>query len=102
MHLGIERNQCLWLEIGEIDVPHNSATNNASPMPTGAMKVVRDFSAASIKTTKTSSEVRNVSMNTPWAMEVLFVNRVITAIGPRNMHELRADPREQEGAAGPG
>ena len=102
MHLGVERNQCRWLKTGAIDVLHNFVTNNVGPMPTGAMKVVRDFSAASIKTTKPSSEVRNISMNTPWVMESLFVNRVITAIGPSNMHELRADPREQEGAAGPG
>jgi hypothetical protein len=31
-------------------------------------------------------------MNTPWAMESLFVNRVITAIGPGNVSELRAYP----------
>lgn len=40
-------------------------------MPTGARKVSRDFSAASIKTTKTNWAVKNISRKTPCAMEVL-------------------------------
>jgi hypothetical protein len=79
---------------GGIDVPHNSATNNATLMPTGAMKVVRDFSAACIKTTKTSNEVRDIPMNTPWAIEMPFVNRMTTAMsrGTCTSNELRAIP----------
>lgn len=54
----------------------------------GAMKVSLDFSAASIKTTKTSSAVMNISMNSPWAMDVSGANVVLTVempLGPPNM-----------------
>jgi hypothetical protein len=37
----------------------------AKPMPMGAMKVSRDFSWASMRTTKTSSAVKNISRNSP-------------------------------------
>lgn len=39
-------------------------------MPMGAMKVWCDFSCASMRTTKTSSAVRNISRKSPWAVEV--------------------------------
>ena len=45
--------------------PPSSATNNARPMPTGAIKVALLFSAASINMAKTSSAVQNISMNRP-------------------------------------
>ncbi len=47
------------------NAPASSATNNAKPMPTGAMKVAFDFSAANIKTVKISSAVRNISIKRP-------------------------------------
>lgn len=47
--------------------PGISATNSASPIPTGAMKVSRDFSTARISTTKTRYDVKNISAKTPCA-----------------------------------
>ena len=56
----------------------------------GAMKVALLFSAANINTVKTSSAVKNISMKTPWAMEVPFVKVVVNAGLPGNMHRTRA------------
>lgn len=68
--------------------------NKANPMPMGAINVARDFSAASMRMTKTSSEVRNISMKTPCAIVVPFVKRVMVNSGPLpgNKQELRAAP----------
>jgi hypothetical protein len=46
------------------------AANKASPMPMGAMKVSCDFSAASMSTTNTRRDVKNISMNNPCEMDV--------------------------------
>lgn len=51
-------------------------------MPMGAMNVSFDFSAASIRTTKTSSAVMNISMNRPWAMDVSGARVVLTFVMP--------------------
>lgn len=51
----------------------------ASPMPTGARKVSFDFSAASMRITKTSSAVMNISINKPFAIDVPDDNKVLTA-----------------------
>lgn len=48
------------------------------------------FSAANIKTVKTSSAVKNISMKTPWAMDVPLVKVVVNAGFPGNMHRTRA------------
>ena len=57
----------------------------------GAMKVALDFSAANISTVKTSSAVKNISMKTPWAMDVPLVRVVVNAGFPGNMHRTKAD-----------
>lgn len=68
------------------DLPVSSAMNNASPMPIGARKVSLDFSTASIRITKTSCAVRNISMKRPWATDVADDRMVVTfTIGPGNM-----------------
>lgn len=54
----------------------------ASPMPTGAIKVDFVFSAANISTVITSWDVRNISMKTPWVMDVPFVRVVRALRGP--------------------
>lgn len=61
-------------------------------MPTGAMKVARDFSAASMRMTKTRSEVRNISMKTPCVIEVPPESLVMLSSGPDpgRVAELRA------------
>lgn len=51
--------------------PQSSETKSARPMPMGARNVALCFSAASMKITKTSSAVRNISRNRPWAVLVL-------------------------------
>lgn len=56
----------------------------------GAMKVALLFSAANINTVKTSSAVKNISMKTPWAMDVPLVKVVVNAGFPGNMHRTRA------------
>lgn len=56
----------------------------------GAMKVALLFSAANINTVKTSSAVKNISMKTPWAMDVPWVKVVANAGVPGNMHRTRA------------
>lgn len=48
------------------------------------------FSAANISTVKTSSAVKNISMKTPWAIDVPLVKVVVNAGGPGNMHRTRA------------
>ena len=75
---------------GRGNQPASSATNRASPIPTGATKVARDFSAARNKTVMTSSVVKNISMKSPCAMETLCDNVVCTANGPGNMQETKA------------
>lgn len=59
-------------------------------MPTGAMNVPLCFSAASMKIVKTSSAVRNISMNRPWAMEVPPLRLVRTVNGPGKSAEHMA------------
>jgi hypothetical protein len=54
-------------------------------MPTGAIKVDFVFSAANISTVITSWDVRNISMKTPWAMDVPFVRVVRALRGPGKM-----------------
>jgi hypothetical protein len=54
----------------------------ARPMPTGARNVALCFSAASMKMTKTSSAVRNISIKTPWVIVVWPVRVVFTFKGP--------------------
>lgn len=56
----------------------------------GAIKVALLFSAANINTVKTSSAVKNISMKTPWAMDVPCVRVVVNAGVPGNMHRTRA------------
>lgn len=56
----------------------------------GAMNVALLFSAANINTVKTSSAVKNISMKTPWAMDVPLVRVVVNAGVPGNMHRTRA------------
>lgn len=72
-------------------VPAISATNSARPMPMGAINVSLLFSAASIRTVKTSSHVRNISKKTPWAT-VMPGARVVstTLIGPGIMQSTKA------------
>lgn len=62
--------------------PTISATNNAMPIPTGARNVALCFSAASMKTVKTSKEVRNISRKTPRAGDIPALNVVLTDKGP--------------------
>ena len=54
------------------------------------MKVALVFSAANINTVKTSSDVKNISMKTPWAMDVPFFKVVANAGLPGNIHRTRA------------
>ena len=50
-----------------------------------------DFSAASMRMMKISSAVRNISIKTPWAIEVPGDKVVLTiAISPGNMQETSA------------
>ena len=56
----------------------------------GAINVALLFSAANINTVKTSSAVKNISMKTPWAMDVPLVRVVVKAGSPGNMHRTRA------------
>lgn len=65
-------------------MPANSATNSASPMPIGAMKVDRCFSLASIRIVNTSSAVSNASMKRPLGMEVPLLRVVCTLKGAGN------------------
>jgi len=67
------------------NVPANSATNSARPIPTGAMNVALLFSAANIRTVKTSSAVRNISIKTPCAVVTFGVKEVSIDSGPGNM-----------------
>lgn len=50
----------------------------ASPIPIGARKVSFDFSAASMRMTKTSSAVMNISIKSPFAVDVSADNNVLT------------------------
>ena len=56
----------------------------------GAMNVALLFSAANINTVKTSSAVKNISMKTPWAIDVPLVKVVVNAGLPGNIHRTRA------------
>lgn len=59
-------------------------------MPIGARKVSLDFSTASIRTTKTRIEVRNISMKRPWAIDVPAARVVLTLpTSPENMARTR-------------
>lgn len=51
-------------------------------LPTGARYVALCFSAASIKTVKTSREVRNISRKTPRVTVTPLPSVVLTANGP--------------------
>ena len=62
--------------------PANSATNRDRPIPTGAKKVPLCFSAASMRMVKTRRAVRNISMNSPRAMDVSPPRVVETLRGP--------------------
>jgi len=62
--------------------------NKASPIPMGARKVPLCFSAASMKMVKTSSAVKNISMNKPRAMEVPPPRVVETFRGPGNKADV--------------
>jgi len=64
--------------------------NKESPIPIGARKVPLCFSAASMKMVKTSSEVRNISMNKPRAMDVPPPRVVETLRGPGNKADTTA------------
>lgn len=61
------------------NLPASSHIKRASPMPIGARKVSFDFSAASMRMTKTSSAVMNISINNPFAVDVSADNKVLTA-----------------------
>lgn len=74
----------------EKSLPAIIAINSASPMPTGARNVLFCFSAASIKTVKTSRAVKNISMNTPCAIDVPPPSCVRTLSGPGNNAETTA------------
>ena len=65
-------------------VPTSSATNNASPIPTGATKFPVCFSAASIKIVKTSSVVKSISIRTACALVVVAKGVVETVSSPVN------------------
>jgi hypothetical protein len=56
--------------------------NKARPMPIGAMKVERCFSAASMKMQKMSCAVKNISMNKPRTADVSGLSVVRTESGP--------------------
>jgi len=67
-------------------VPPIMATKSANPIPIGAMNVSLLFSAASMSTTKTSSAVMNISMNTPWTTLVEGDSEVfVAAMSPGNI-----------------
>lgn len=59
----------------------SSAMNNDRPIPMGAMKVARCFSAANMKIVKTSCIVKNISMNRPCTTVVGFA-RVVATLNP--------------------
>ena len=66
----------------EGELPHIiSAMNSDSPMPTGAMKVARCFSLASMKMVNTSCAVKNISMNKP-CTTVVGPPRVVATLKP--------------------
>jgi len=70
--------------------PESIVTTSVSPMPTGARNVSFDFSTASINTTNTSSAVKNISRNRPWAMLVCGESMVFACVmSPGNMHDAR-------------
>lgn len=60
------------------DLPVNSATKRASPIPTGAMKLPVCFSAANMKIVKTRDIVKSISMMTPCAIVVVALSSVLT------------------------
>lgn len=60
-------------------IPVSSAKKNANPIPNGAMKVALCFSTASISIVSTNWAVRNISMNSPCAIDVPLIRRVPTA-----------------------
>ena len=53
-------------------------------MPSGARKVARCFSTANMKIVKTSRDVRNISIKSPWDLLVLPLSVVVTARGARD------------------
>ena len=61
-----------------------------NPIPIGAIKVPLCFSAASMKIVKTSSAVKNISMNRPWTIEVPPPRFVRTVRGPGKRAEQMA------------
>ena len=65
--------------------PLSSEMKRAIPMPTGAMKVTFDFSAARNKTLRTNMNVKNISIKKPWATLVSSDNVVTTRRGPGNI-----------------
>jgi len=72
------------------DVPESSAMKRERPMPTGARKVPLCFSAASMKMQKTSSAVKNISMNSPCTMLEPPPRVVDTFSGPGKSAETTA------------
>lgn len=78
------------LTAGQLNIPASSATNNAHPIPTGAIKVPLCFSAASMKIVNTSRNVKNISRKRPLAMDVPPPSVVFTFIGPGRIAETTA------------
>ena len=72
------------------DLQASSATKRARPIPTGATNVLGCFSAASMRITKRSRAVQNISMKTPLTMETPGERVVAYVIGPGNMQSTRA------------
>jgi len=54
------------------------------------MKVVLDFSTASMRMVMTRRAVRNISMKRPWTIDVPWPRVVATLRGPGNIAETRA------------
>jgi hypothetical protein len=84
--------------------PARWATKSARPIPIGAMKVARCFSAASMKMVKIKSAVRNISMNKPRTIDVSTERLVsvcslcmIAKVSKPDRHHKAPDIRTHEG-----
>lgn len=100
-----------WSSVWIPAIPASSDTNSANPIATGARNVAFDFSAARNNTVRSSSAVRNISMNKlerlrdqccpsqrqatradtyPWAIDVPPVSLVWNVAGPGYMQDTKA------------
>jgi hypothetical protein len=76
-------------ELGS-NAPQSSQRKNVRPIPTGARKVDLCLTTASIIITKTSCAVRNISMKSPWDVDVPPPRVVATLRGPGKRHDTTA------------